>query len=59
MLRVGDYFNYDTDTEVKEKFSKFQDLQDLEIEEVYKHERFFGLANDIALIKLKTCARLG
>ena len=62
VLRVGDYFNDDTISQVNKQFASFENVQDLEISQVYKHEKYAShptWRNDIVLIKLKTCAKLG
>ena len=62
LVRVGDYFNNDTDTENNARFRAVEDVQDLNIKQVFKHHLYSSsptARNDIALIQLQTCARLG
>jgi len=62
VIRVGDYFNNDADPDHNKQFSVYENVQDLEIEKVIKHEGYkeSHKSNDIALIKLKKpCAKFG
>jgi len=61
-IRVGDYFNDDSDKRMNSKFSSIEAVQEFNIEAVYKHEGYTALPtarNDIALIKLAECATFG
>ena len=63
MIRVGDYFNGDTDEILNSKFASVEDVHELNIEAVYKHERYTTnlttVRYDIALIKLAECITFG